>query len=66
VQPKLTGDFAVAIRLERSFRLPFAGPEPHGVTITKVPQVRDRDKERAKNRAVFYRAPYVAGWHTET
>lgn len=66
VQSKLTGDFAVAIRLERSFRLPFVGPEPQSVTLPTVPQAPNREKDRVKNRAVFYRAPYVAGWHTET
>jgi hypothetical protein len=62
VQPKTTGDFAVAIQLERSFQLPLAGPESRSETTAKAPQIPDREK----NRAVFYRAPYLAAWHTET
>jgi hypothetical protein len=61
-QPKHTGDFAVAIRLERAFQLPLRGREPQRVTIARAVQSPDREKARP----VFYRAPYVTAWHTET
>jgi hypothetical protein len=66
VQPKLAGDFAVAIRLERSFELPFAGSGARGVTVASPAYSRDRALVREKKRAVFYRAPYLDSWHTET
>jgi len=66
VQPKLAGDYAVAIRLERSFELPFAGSKSPGVTIANAAHSRDQENIRRKGRGVFYRAPYLASWHTET
>jgi hypothetical protein len=66
VQPKLAGDYAVAIRLERSFELPFAGSGSPGVTVANAAYSRDRERIREKSRGVFYRAPYLASWHTET
>jgi PilZ domain len=66
VQPKLAGDYAVAIRLERSFELPFAGSKSAGVTLANAAYSRDRENIRRKGRGVFYRAPYLASWHTET
>jgi hypothetical protein len=61
-QPTASGDFALAIRLERSFQLPRTGREPQKLTIVKAPPLRNREK----NKAVFYRAPYILAWHTET
>jgi hypothetical protein len=61
VHPKDTGEFAVAIQLDRSFQLPLARREPREATA-KAPSMSDRKK----NRSVFYRAPYIAAWHTET
>ena len=66
VQPKLAGDYAVAIRLERSFELPFAGSGAPGVTLANAAYSRDRNQLREKSRSVFYRAPYLAAWHNET
>lgn len=62
VHPKDTGDFAVAIRLDRSFQLPLTRREPQREVAAKTPSTPDRKK----NRSVFYRAPYIAAWHTET
>jgi len=56
VQPNPAGDYAVAIRLERSFELPFAGLDARGVTIANATHSRDRQLVRAKARSVFYRA----------
>jgi hypothetical protein len=64
VQPNLAGDYAVAIQLERSFELPFAGSNARGVA--SAASSRDRQPARTKARSVFYRAPYLASWHTET
>jgi hypothetical protein len=61
-QPTGSGDFALAIRLERSFQLPLARPMPPGAILTKADTCTRRDT----NTPVFYRAPYVSGWHTET
>jgi hypothetical protein len=66
VQPNPAGDYAVAIRLERSFELPFAGSDARGLTIANATHSRDRQPPRAKARSVFYRAPYLTSWHTET
>lgn len=60
------GDYAVAIRLERSFELPFAGSDGGSVTFANATSASDRQPARAKARGVFYRAPYIASWHTET
>ena len=70
-QPKVTGDFTVAIQLERSFQLPRTGREPRGVAAAEAsrpsePEPEDLAKNRKESRAVFYRAPYIAAWHTET
>jgi hypothetical protein len=62
VQRKAAGDFGVAIRLERSFELPFTkrtGPPVGAAKATNL-------LEREKNRPVFYRAPYVVSWNMET
>jgi len=66
VQSNPAGDYAVAIRLERSFQLPFAGADARGVTLANAPLSRDRQPAREKARSVFYRAPYLASWYTET
>ena len=66
VQPNPAGDFAVAIRLERSFELPFTGADAGTVTIANAIDSGDRQPARAKARSVFYRAPYLPSWHTET
>jgi hypothetical protein len=66
VQPNPAGDYAVAIRLERSFELPFTGSDARGVIIPSATYSRDRQPPRAKARSVFYRAPYLASWNTET
>ena len=69
-QPKVTGDFTVAIQLERSFQLPRTGREPRAVVAADGPRSTEPKKNRKENRkesrAVFYRAPYIAAWHTET
>lgn len=67
VQPNPAGDYAVAIRLERSFELPFTGSDARSVTIASAANSRvDRQPAREKASSVFYRAPYLASWHTET
>src|SRR5690242_16823534 len=66
VQPNPTGDYAVAIRLERSFELPFASTDASAVTIANATGHRERHPVREKARSVFYRAPYLNSWHTET
>ncbi len=64
VQPNPAGDYAIAIRLERSFELPFAAANARDVTIAVHSPARHPAREKA--RSVFYRAPYLASWHTET
>jgi hypothetical protein len=64
VQSNPAGDYAVAIRLERSFELPFATSDARDVTIAFHSPARQPAREKA--RSVFYRAPYLASWHTET
>jgi hypothetical protein len=66
VRPNPAGDYTVAIRLARSFELPFGGSDASGVTLANATHSRDRQSPRAKARSVFYRAPYLAAWHTET
>ena len=66
VCPKDTGDFAVAIRLERSFQLPFTGRNSRSATTAEAQPSPVLEKHRVRTKAVFYRAPYIAAWHTET
>ncbi len=66
VHPNLAGDYAVAIQLERSFELPFAASRAPDVTVASPAYSREREKVREKARSVFYRAPYLSSWHTET
>jgi len=65
-QPSPAGDYAVAIRLERSFELPFTGSSGRSVAIPSAAHSRERQPIREKARSVFYRAPYLTSWHTET
>ncbi len=60
-QAKSTGDFAVAIRLERSFQLPLAARAASAAAASTT-----QSPERKKSSGVFYRAPYITAWHTET
>jgi hypothetical protein len=63
VQRKDAGDFGVAIRLERSFELPFTKKRiGQPVGAAKATNILEREK----NRPVFHRAPYVASWNMET
>ena len=62
VQPKAAGDFDVAIRLERSFELPFTRREAQRADAPKAMHIA----ERAKNPSLCYRAPHLVSWHTET
>ena len=62
VQPKASGDFAVAIRLDRSFELPRPKPESKRVPEEKAPQRFDGEK----NKIMFYPVPCIPAWHTET
>jgi hypothetical protein len=62
VQPNETGDFSVAIRLDRSFQLPFAGQDAPSAPAAK----KQASSSGAPIRPVFYRAPYLSAWHTET
>lgn len=62
VQPTETGDFSVAIRLDRSFQLPFAGRDGLDAPVVK----KQASPGGASIRPVFYRAPYLSAWHTET
>ena len=62
VQPNETGDFSVAIRLDGSFQLPFR--RQYGQLR---PAARKQPaSDRAPIRPVFYRAPDLSAWHTET
>jgi hypothetical protein len=63
VQPKDTGDFAVAIKLDRAFELPFAKPQSQSGSIGKKPPSAGSPKKIT----VFSRKPLFAlAWHTET
>jgi hypothetical protein len=66
VHSNLAGDYAVAIRLERSFELRFAGSRAPGVTVASPAYSRDQQRVREKARSVFYRSPYLSSWPTET
>jgi len=66
VQRKDGGDFGVAIRLERSFELPFTKRTGQPVGAAKPPILASEKMQREKNRLVFYRAPCVVSWHMET
>jgi hypothetical protein len=63
VQPKVTGDFSVAIKLEGAFRLPLAGHESQLTSIEKKPRL----PEPYNNAAIPLRTlNLVPAWHTET
>jgi hypothetical protein len=62
VQPKDTGDFAVAIRLERSFQLPLARRESHFAVAASAQQ----SSAPGKNRTIAYPQPCAAAWLNET
>ena len=62
VQPTATGDFAVAIGLERSFELPLSRREPHQAAAAAASQSSGTEK----NRTIVYPGPCAVAWHTET
>jgi len=62
VHAKTTGDFELAIRLERSFELPFTRREAQSVRSAEPAHL----VERAKYPSVCDRAPHFVSWHTET
>lgn len=63
VQPKVTGDFAVAIQLEEAFRLPLSKPKSPVSSKPKEPPF----PEPRKSAAVIPRwMNFVPAWHTET
>lgn len=63
VQPKDTGDFAVAIQLEGAFRLPLSKPKSPMSSKPKEPP----SPEPRKRAAVMHRwVNFVPAWHTET
>jgi hypothetical protein len=63
VQPKVTGDFSVAIKLEGAFKLPLAWHESHLTSIEREP----RPPEPHNNAAISLRTlNLVPAWHTET
>jgi hypothetical protein len=81
VQRKEAGDFGVAIRLQRSFELPFTRPAGHNVGAAQTTLVLDcekmerdrrerkkmsREKSHREKNHVLSRAPHVASWHMET
>jgi hypothetical protein len=47
-EPKATGDFAVAIKLDRSFELPIPGPDSHFVFAAKAAQSAGRGQRYGK------------------
>ena len=63
VQPKDTGDFAVAIKLDRAFELPFAkAKSPLGSTEKRPASAGSPKKSTATSR----RLNFDLAWHTET
>jgi hypothetical protein len=63
VQPKVTGDFAVAIKLEGAFTLPLAGHDSQLGSMEKKP----RRPEPHPSAALPLRClNLVPAWHTET
>ncbi len=72
VQPKATGDFDLAVRLERSFELPFGRREAQRASSEPAMPVPDCGENRsAPYRSSIYRSAIhgahpVVSWHTET
>jgi hypothetical protein len=62
VQPKDSGDFAVAIKLDEAFKLPLSKPRPPASSEEKNrPQTESR-----KGVVILPRTNFVPAWHTET
>ncbi|MGC1453151.1 MAG: PilZ domain-containing protein [Candidatus Sulfotelmatobacter sp.] len=63
VQPKDTGDFAVAIKLDRGFELPFSNRKSRSGSPGKKPPSSDPPKTLT---AISLRPHFALAWHYET
>jgi len=63
VHPRISGDFAVAIKLERSFELPL--PEPGSPSSSKVKPAHS-PAPRKDRELINHRLGFCLAWHTET
>ena len=61
-QPTLTGDFEVAIRLERAFELPRRARASASAAVAKPEESTDP----GEISPIVYRTPNDVAWHTET
>ncbi len=63
VHPMATGDFALAIRLDRSFELPLPHRELRHSATARAPRVHDLERNEP---IVYGGACSAVAWHTET
>jgi hypothetical protein len=63
VQPKDTGDFAIAVKLDEAFKLPLSKSDSPPISKEKKPPSPDPRKSAV---VPMHRINLVPAWHTET